>query len=312
MIGLYGIIQLHQIQAGIGPNTTRRRNNAFSSDGCLKLTQVRSSFPSQTPRHSIPRATYQNQSDDRHSSPTPTTFKLRRAQLSDVDAIARICASSFQTSKSRPLDQWSKQLSSALVGKSLAQQEHNQTRTRTSTPSSTTTSTSPRHATNIRRRRSFFCLVAQDLSTQAVIGVLAITLARPEAMLPPPFPTNASLRYYISNMAVAEEYRRRGVAMALLTLAQRVVKALPGGTTLWLHVDNDIARNLYTKSGFTRVEWAGEGMRRAVGWHGDTELMAKKLWTKRKTRSGTDSTDRTVSGMNNTEGVFVWEQNNKT
>ena len=37
-----------------------------------------------------------------------------------------------------------------------------------------------------------------------------------EALLPPPFPSTAPLRFYVGNVTVTPEARRRGVATSLL------------------------------------------------------------------------------------------------
>lgn len=74
---------------------------------------------------------------------------------------------------------------------------------------------------------------------------------QPEAFLPPPFPSNAPLRPYISNMAVQPSVRRQGVAAALLTHAVRTASRWVE-TSVWLHVGtaNAAARKLYTSAGF--------------------------------------------------------------
>ena len=59
---------------------------------------------------------------------------------------------------------------------------------------------------------------------------------QPEAALPPPFPTAKPRRAYISNMAVLQQHRRRGVATALLRQCERMAR-LWRRDSLWLHVD---------------------------------------------------------------------------
>jgi ribosomal protein S18 acetylase RimI-like enzyme len=55
-----------------------------------------------------------------------------------------------------------------------------------------------------------------------VLGTAALAMMQPEALLPPPFPANAPWRLYLSNMAVANSHRRRGLARTLLRAAERV------------------------------------------------------------------------------------------
>jgi hypothetical protein len=74
---------------------------------------------------------------------------------------------------------------------------------------------------------------------------------QPEAALPPPFPSGAPQRVYISNMAVARAARRRGVARRLLAAAVRTA-GLWAEPSVWLHVGttNAGARELYAAAGF--------------------------------------------------------------
>ena len=69
-----------------------------------------------------------------------------------------------------------------------------------------------------------------------VLPSLLPTPVQPEAALPPPFPTAKPRRAYISNMAVLQQYRRRGVATALLRQCERMAR-LWRRDSLWLHVD---------------------------------------------------------------------------
>ncbi len=97
------------------------------------------------------------------------------------------------------------------------------------------------------RSRQYLCLVAEERATpddgpaqqqgavenglsprhqeqrrREVVGTVALCLSQPEALLPPPFPSAAPTRLYVSNMAVAPGHRRRGVARALLRASVRV------------------------------------------------------------------------------------------
>lgn len=73
-----------------------------------------------------------------------------------------------------------------------------------------------------RRARQFHCLVAQDAADNALLGALTLSVATPEAQLPPPLPTKSPLRAYVSNMSVAPQYRRRGIATSLLQSCERI------------------------------------------------------------------------------------------
>lgn len=64
--------------------------------------------------------------------------------------------------------------------------------------------------------RQFHCLIVEEVATQRIVGCAFVFLYRAEAGSPPPFPTNAPLRMYLSNLAVADGYRGRGVASALV------------------------------------------------------------------------------------------------
>lgn len=75
-----------------------------------------------------------------------------------------------------------------------------------------------------------------------------------EAALPPPFPSNAPMRAYISNMAVVPSARRQGLAKTLCSACGRIAKAW-GEPCVLLHVasDNTSAQQLYAGCGFIPV-----------------------------------------------------------
>lgn len=105
------------------------------------------------------------------------------------------------------------------------------------------------------RQRQWMCLVATDPAAgDAVVAAATVAVRTPEATLPPPFPTNATERAYVANMAVRPDYRRRGVASALLARCEQVA-ARWGFPDTWLHVDegNEAAENLYTRLGYEEV-----------------------------------------------------------
>ncbi|KXZ47309.1 hypothetical protein GPECTOR_36g34 [Gonium pectorale] len=81
---------------------------------------------------------------------------------------------------------------------------------------------------------------------------------QPEALLPPPFPSNKPFRLYVSNMSVLPAHRRRGLAKRLLGECERVAR-LWGHTSLWLHVkrNNAAAAALYASMGYRPVDEGG-------------------------------------------------------
>jgi ribosomal protein S18 acetylase RimI-like enzyme len=66
------------------------------------------------------------------------------------------------------------------------------------------------------------CFVAEDRKLRRLIGCAFVSFLTPEALLPPPWPTLKPVRFYISNMAVLPDHRRRGVARALLQACERL------------------------------------------------------------------------------------------
>jgi len=79
-----------------------------------------------------------------------------------------------------------------------------------------------REAARWRRNRQFVCLVAEDAASGQLLGTATCSMLRPEALLPAPLPSGAPWRAYVSNMAVLQSARRRGVARALLDASLRL------------------------------------------------------------------------------------------
>ncbi len=237
----------------------------------------------------------------------------------------------------RTVAQWERQLTSALAGKNSARQEARldrylaQNDTLKDQLSTLQGYNSPRSRQREEaeerarqrlnyRRRSFYCFIAQDRTSSQIVGCVAVTLARPEAILPPPFPTTASLRCYISNMAVSPDHRRQGVATEMLNRCERVAR-LWGQTSVWLHVEvkNEDAASLYRGLGYKQVPWLGSS---GLPWRGTKRqiLLVKELKpipkrknlylkldnssTRSSSTSSNGSTDSAVDGKN---GVFVWK-----
>jgi ribosomal protein S18 acetylase RimI-like enzyme len=57
-----------------------------------------------------------------------------------------------------------------------------------------------------------------------VVGYVIISLRQPLALLPPPFPTYSPLCLHVDALAVSPNMRRRGVARALHSSAERLGK----------------------------------------------------------------------------------------
>jgi len=104
-----------------------------------------------------------------------------------------------------------------------------------------------------RRARMFTLLLAHDQDGR-LLGAVTLSMLRCEAVLPPPFPTNKPFRFYMCNLSVAKEARRKGVASALLQASSRLGRRW-GQDSCWLHVEtsNTQALMLYEAAGFQQV-----------------------------------------------------------
>jgi len=93
-----------------------------------------------------------------------------------------------------------------------------------------------------------------------VVGIATLSMRRPEARLPPPFPSSAPLRAYLSDMAVSPRARRSGCARLLLERGCALARRW-GEESLWLHVaaGNAPAVALYEGAGFRRASAAAGG-----------------------------------------------------
>jgi ribosomal protein S18 acetylase RimI-like enzyme len=80
---------------------------------------------------------------------------------------------------------------------------------------------------------------------------------------------------YISNLAVSQEFRRRGVAQELLNNCERLTQSW-GYSELYLHVmgNNNRGRNLYQKLGYEVV--SSELVWSIIPWHRPERLFLRK------------------------------------
>ena len=87
---------------------------------------------------------------------------------------------------------------------------------------------------------------------RSIAGTLTFSIAVPDAPLPPPWPAmGRQKRAYASNVAVSPAARRKGVASALLSAAERRAARL-GYDELWLHVDQVSSYRLSAPRGASR------------------------------------------------------------
>ncbi|EFN55373.1 hypothetical protein CHLNCDRAFT_134424 [Chlorella variabilis] len=170
----------------------------------------------------------------------------------------------------RTLDDWQEQVATALHAKQAAAEESRRRRIdrrtlllrtelarRSGQPTAALrppTLAERQQVQQWRRRRSFVVLVAEDRASGELLGSATVSLAQPEAALPPPFPTSKPRRVYVSNIAVLPRHRRRGVASALLAQSERQAR-LWRRDSLWLHCElsNKPALELYHSMGYQEV-----------------------------------------------------------
>ncbi|WP_234406607.1 GNAT family N-acetyltransferase [Limnothrix sp. PR1529] len=128
------------------------------------------------------------------------------------------------------------------------------------------------------QRDRCLCLVAFTAPTAAtgrvqhpeLIGTIEIA-ARSNL----PWRLNQHHYPYISNLAVRTDYRRRGVALQLLSACEEVARHWDS-SALYLHVlaDNCAARRLYDRAGFVPSGRSGGGSR--PSWQRSTRLLLQK------------------------------------
>jgi len=212
----------------------------------------------------------------------PHAFRVRRARPSDADNIARICEESFAEQFNHPglvrslllphSDQGgvdlAHQLRLAMMRKREAAMEHRLSRVErqrralavalaAARGEPSIVGPSPRTAQELRQearwvhRRKFASLVAEDVESGELVACSTVCMMAAEALLPPPFPTSKQPRFYVSNIAVRAEHRRRGVASTVLQSIE-LLAARWCQSGVWMHVDDDnlAAQALYRKHGY--------------------------------------------------------------
>jgi ribosomal protein S18 acetylase RimI-like enzyme len=109
---------------------------------------------------------------------------------------------------------------------------------------------------------NYACLVAVDGPARNIdaydylIGTIEVTLRTTHL-----WQSRQAQHPYLSNLAVREEFRRRGVAQQLLTSCERIVLDW-GFEDIYLHVleNNHAAKRLYFKAGYrlqqTELDWS--------------------------------------------------------
>jgi ribosomal protein S18 acetylase RimI-like enzyme len=267
------------------------------------------------------------------AAPPPETLRVRRATLADVPPVAALAAAVFSPAaaaaaaawalpppplgrrRPRSVPEWAAQLAGALERRAAAEAEARAAARAAAAPAAALARArltpyayrrgaelAAAAAARRRLRRQFACLVAEDRSTGELLACAAVALARPEAQLPPPLPTTAAVRCYLSNVAVAPGARRRGAAAALVAAAERLAGRWGYGE-LFLHVDagNDPARALYAKARYAEAP-------RSLLMLARGQLL---LWKRTSARApyagctaGAEGAD--VGGEVGADGIFRW------
>lgn len=179
-------------------------------------------------RNTAPRSLYQWESSDRPSSMFP--FLIRTARPHDLREISDLLADSFYNQEGQ--SGWLLPFFRLGIYEDLRHRLHAQV---------------PHYA----------CLAAIDYSTNiqiqaalsvpnAIAGTIEVSAKTPKF-----WSTKTQPYLYISNLAVRPPYRRRGVALHMLTACEQIARDW-GFSDLYLHVleTNNNARRLYQKAGY--------------------------------------------------------------
>jgi ribosomal protein S18 acetylase RimI-like enzyme len=175
------------------------------------------------------------------SSPT-----IRLAQMQDVDQLAAVLATGFYD-----VGGWQQLLCPFIrlgIQADLSQRIKAQ---------------SPRYA----------CLAAVFPESCGPTAIAATV----EAALRQPWPWNGDRHLYISNLAVDHRFRRQGIATQLLQSCEQLARDWRV-SDLRLHVmeDNQAARALYSKAGFTTLQ-PEDTLASWLGWQARRLLLHKSL-----------------------------------
>ena len=211
---------------------------------------------------------------------------VRRATIADASSVSTLCAEVFATDTTDGMkeaapylagwldfikDWYSQsiakelgfQLKKALEGKMQSTREAQTLKLRYKFLNERSKQTvgnfsSTSSASNLRRliaskdtQRMFCCLLAENDKGETVASV-TVSMTIPDAKLPPPFPTSGIQRFYIGNMVVREDYRRKGVATFMLDKCETLAKRW-NCDSIWLHVGvaSPGAQKLYKNLGYT-------------------------------------------------------------
>jgi len=221
------------------------------------------------------------------SEVTGLSLRVRRASVSDAASVSSLCGEVFSTDttdgmkEAAPwlapwldfIQEWysssiSKelgfQLKKALEGKLQCTRESQTLRLRYKFAEEQSKKTgvvqnfnATQAARNLKRviaskdnQRMFCCLLAENEEGETVASV-TVSMTIPDAKLPPPFPSRGIQRFYIGNMVVREDYRRKGIATFMLDKCETLAKRW-NCDSIWLHVgvDSPGAQKLYKNLGY--------------------------------------------------------------
>lgn len=96
----------------------------------------------------------------------------------------------------------------------------------------------------------------ENIHPQQVVGVAEVALEPlPRALAGPCMLPKGSTVAFVSNMAVLEPHRRRGLGRRLLQQCCADVAEDAAAVLLYVRRDNAVAADLYASEGFEAVEW---------------------------------------------------------
>eukprot|EP00667_Euglena_gracilis_P007767 EG_transcript_7848 len=281
----------------------------------------------------IPIPTLPN-SDRATASPPPARWDLRvrlGTTEADAKAMAAIVHAEFEDrpppwwapGQPRSRQEWQDRIAALLDARRLVKAQRRLLRKELAATRTPGTGPSPRAEQRVRRRlwelrakqmRAFLMVEARrgpgpdpvgpSPPPWEAVGCAMISLAVPNALLPPPFPSAHPPQFYISNLAVRRDARRRGVARRLLAACETLC-ARWGYPVVTLHVDegNGPAEALYrgAQYGWVRCPQVFWGVRR--------RLLVKRVtpvvWAVDAPRP--TSAASSLGGYTAADGTFVWD-----